>query len=970
MSTLSTLGSLAGVEGPTGPPGRRGQRGDKGETGLKVFSYTLIMSTLDAITGAQKYLETSAVQQLDEFKKAFRKTPPRMVTMASLRAELRKFEDSVWSIMKVISQQIVLMSNSFDVIEMRHRSDFLLFEGIPETDGYEEDAVVSVCRSMMHVPDVDADSFLLSRRLGAPLQSRTRPILVRFKDPELRDIVWEKRAALKGSSVVVSEFLTRRRLEVFNRARKNFGEHNVWTYKGIIFVKVPNGETHYIVTDDQLNKLITQHLGGSASVKEIFVTWNPELVPQMELTSPSAEESVTLSEEVVSDTTTSRVEVVPLNTKLPSEVKTELQSVNTASPVGYIPLDSKVAPPYVVSVSTVPEVASHEGSVTPALPTMMAPLAQYVPPSTNVQVPTQINTPSVNAALPAQSIPPSINVVAPGQYIPLSAKGVPVPHAAFSKSNAQIASQVEYVPAPPSVRVAMPVKSIPPSANLELSVESVPANAKVTLPVESIPPSANRALNGESIPATARVALPVVSLPPSVKMALPVEAIPPSAKMALPVESVPSNARVALPVDSIPPSAKMSEPMVAIPPSARLALPEGSIPPNARVALPAEPIPPSAEMSVPVVAISPNGRVALPVESIPPSAKMVLPVESIPPSARVEFPIESLPPSAKTSASVVALPPSTELELPVESVPPSAKMALPLESIPTSARVALPFDSIPSNVKEEIYAATVFPSATLSPNIGSVPSSPNVGSYAYFPPPPIASLDGSASLRKSVNSQATSTATLEEELTSSVSPISDADEGVLWPSRVGIRDINPMTDEQLDSLYFALTRRIAESPEGKGPNFESLYYKPGWLLIVCKNQHAKSWLDKIIPSLKPWPGSKLSLISESDVLNPKIGVVFIPIPEAKDIGHTLCLLRAQNKGLQTDIWKVLSKRDEKDGVTLTLSLDELSVEALKKTDLKASLAFRKVKKVKGAFEVRLDAMATQDHQGFLALMEL
>lgn len=806
------------------------------------------MSTLDAITGAQKYLETSAVQQLDEFKKAFRKTPPRLITMASLRAELRKFEDSVWSIMKVISQQIVLMSNSFDVIEMRHRSDFLLFQGVPETDGYEEDAVVSVCRSMMHLPEVDVDSFLLSRRLGAPIHGRTRPILVRFKDPELRDLVWEKRAALRGSSVVISEFLTRRRLEVFNRARKNFGDHNVWTYKGIIFIKVPNGETHYIVTDDQLTKLMTQHLGGQVSVKEPIGTWNSELVPQVELTSPRAEETTTLSGEVVTEETTPRVEVVPLTTNSPLDVKSE--PANTASHVSYIPLDTKV-------MSPVPEVASYESSVTAALPSMMVPFAQYVPSSSNV-------------AVPAQFLPPSISVVAPGQYIPISAEGIPVPYVAFSPFNAHIASQVKYVPALPSAMVAMPVQS----------VEPVPSNARGTSPFEFIQASSNWASPTESIPASG-----------TIKMPLPVEATPLSVKMALPEES----------------------------------------------------IPPSAGMTMPMEALTPSANIALPIESIVPREKMVLSVEPVPPSTTVESLVDSFSSSEKMSVSVVALAPNTGLAFPVEPITSDERSGLPVEDIPQSERIALPIDIHHSmvNAKEEFYVEKDFPTSTV-PTIESVASTPNVASYAYFPPPPMASLDELTSPRKSANLLATSPATPEEELTSSMSSRFNAHEREVWPSRVGIRDINPMTDEQLDSLYFALTRRIAESPEGKGPIFESVYYKPGWLLIVCKNQHAKTWLYNTIPSLKPWPGSKLSLVSESDVLNPKIGIVFIPTPEAKDIGHTLCLLRAQNKGLQTDIWKVLNKRDEKDGVTLTLSLDESSVEALKQMDLKATLAFRKV----------------------------
>lgn len=171
----------------------------------------------------------------------------------------------------------------------------------------------------------------------------------------------------------------------------------------------------------------------------------------------------------------------------------------------------------------------------------------------------------------------------------------------------------------------------------------------------------------------------------------------------------------------------------------------------------------------------------------------------------------------------------------------------------------------------------------------------------------------------------------------------------LTSTRVGVKDSNPMSDTQLDRLYDAIVSRIASSEKGKGPAFTGLSLKPGWLLITCADQHAVTWLGQNVPSLKPWPGADLSLISERDLPKTKVGVVFIPNPEAKDTNKVLSLLRAQNEGLNTEIWKVLHKKDEKGGVILTLSMDDLSVEILKRKDLKANLAFKTVQfRIKGA----------------------
>lgn len=160
--------------------------------------------------------------------------------------------------------------------------------------------------------------------------------------------------------------------------------------------------------------------------------------------------------------------------------------------------------------------------------------------------------------------------------------------------------------------------------------------------------------------------------------------------------------------------------------------------------------------------------------------------------------------------------------------------------------------------------------------------------------------------------------------------------------RVGIKHEQPMTNEQLVLLRDNILRKIIDLGKGEGPEFHGCSFRPGWLLVTCENQQAKTWLEATIPSLKPWAGAKLTVLGEKDLPQTHIATVYVPEADAKTPQAALALLCVQNKHLNTELWKVLNSKVERGGVTITFSLDDSSVEGLKKSDLKASLGFNKV----------------------------
>lgn len=217
------------------------------------------MSSLEAISTAQSSLEAMMTKRFAEFEAALQAASPQCDTIEALSAELQKFKQLTLGMVSAINAQITALNNSIDHIEMRHRRKYLLFAGVPEVSGENvAETISAICQDRLQLAEASSSSFSVCHRLGAATAGRTRVILVRCNNPAVKDAIWRKKTALKGSSVVVSEYLTRDRQAVFLEARKHYGMRSVWTLEGTIFVKVSAGKTRRVVTAEQLRKLVSE----------------------------------------------------------------------------------------------------------------------------------------------------------------------------------------------------------------------------------------------------------------------------------------------------------------------------------------------------------------------------------------------------------------------------------------------------------------------------------------------------------------------------------------------------------------------------------------------------------------------------------------------------------------------------------------------------------------------------------------
>ncbi|XP_045508233.1 uncharacterized protein LOC123704029 [Colias croceus] len=161
------------------------------------------------------------------------------------------------------------------------------------------------------------------------------------------------------------------------------------------------------------------------------------------------------------------------------------------------------------------------------------------------------------------------------------------------------------------------------------------------------------------------------------------------------------------------------------------------------------------------------------------------------------------------------------------------------------------------------------------------------------------------------------------------------------PIQVGIYNYRMMNEDQRNSVHRALNQAILKiGAKGIGPRFLSLDHKPGWVQIVCEDEHSRDWLFDEVPKLIPWPDAVLH-VREEKVLEESV-VVYIPQYEAQSIDEAINLLAVQNEGLNTESWKVIKARTIGNGLAVAFIIDTKSLETLKKNGLKAVLGFKTI----------------------------
>lgn len=216
------------------------------------------MTSLSDIIATQKSVEDSVKQMMMDFE-AKLKASSRSDSVDQLFLDFSTFRSHVQNVLHLLQQQITELSFQFDNIEMRHRRKFLLLNGVIEKPGENVPLMVLDILQKNLGMELTSSAIETAYRLGNQSDNKVRPIVLRMSTPMQRADVWKRKTKLKGTSFVLSEYLTKQRKSLFLKARSHFSFRNVWSIGGSIMVKLPNGSRHKILNNLDLEKLITAH---------------------------------------------------------------------------------------------------------------------------------------------------------------------------------------------------------------------------------------------------------------------------------------------------------------------------------------------------------------------------------------------------------------------------------------------------------------------------------------------------------------------------------------------------------------------------------------------------------------------------------------------------------------------------------------------------------------------------------------
>ncbi|XP_041982275.1 uncharacterized protein LOC121735495 [Aricia agestis] len=194
--------------------------------------------------------------RMTDFQKDLESSAPHSESPTSkLSSDFNIFKEFVLQALKSLQAQVELLTDSLDQMETARRKKMLLLHGIPEDKENLQQKIVNLFVNKLQVTGIDVSSISFCYRLGRPKEAKCRPILVKFKEFSHRSKVWDSKTKLKQTGITLTEYLTKKRHNLFMAARQRCGLTKSWTRDGSIFVIGPDGSRHCIHNFSELDKL-------------------------------------------------------------------------------------------------------------------------------------------------------------------------------------------------------------------------------------------------------------------------------------------------------------------------------------------------------------------------------------------------------------------------------------------------------------------------------------------------------------------------------------------------------------------------------------------------------------------------------------------------------------------------------------------------------------------------------------------
>ena len=154
-----------------------------------------------------------------------------------MKEALLKLQQMIDSTMKRLSA----VERRQDDLEQYSRSNCLVIHGcenVPKSKpGKYLEIENFVCNTLNEHLQLDSPLQANDLDIAHPLPSKKgTPVIVKFICRTQKNEVYRKKRLLKGTKMIITESLTKRRLQLLEKARLEFKQCPVWSWKGEIFV--------------------------------------------------------------------------------------------------------------------------------------------------------------------------------------------------------------------------------------------------------------------------------------------------------------------------------------------------------------------------------------------------------------------------------------------------------------------------------------------------------------------------------------------------------------------------------------------------------------------------------------------------------------------------------------------------------------------------------------------------------------
>ena len=212
----------------------------------------------------------------EEYRTEFFNLKQRIDDLDKDKSALLKRAQTAEKEVRELKQEIETSRANIDDLEQSKRNSCIVINNLaPNTASNDEEAFIKLCTDKIRLDSTQTEivknNIVKVNRIREPQikrpsnplnSSKPRPLLVKFDNERVKDLVFRKKRALKETGIVITEFLTPIKSALLKLCIEKIpGEKSVWTDNGRILVKL-HGKTDidHIANELELNNFLEKNI--------------------------------------------------------------------------------------------------------------------------------------------------------------------------------------------------------------------------------------------------------------------------------------------------------------------------------------------------------------------------------------------------------------------------------------------------------------------------------------------------------------------------------------------------------------------------------------------------------------------------------------------------------------------------------------------------------------------------------------